>query len=134
MRTLLEDIARDIRHGGRLLGRTRGFTLTAVFVLAVCIGANSAVFSTVNALLLRPLPFPHLEQLVDISFGERDRPLQDFEHAPGIELVGAQLPWNFPVTGTDGIRNLYSLRVTADLIPLLKIPAAVGRSLTHDDF
>ena len=43
MRTLVEDIARDIRHGWRLLRRARGFTLTAVLVLAVCIGANSAV-------------------------------------------------------------------------------------------
>jgi putative ABC transport system permease protein len=63
MQTLLEDIARDIRHGWRLLRRARGFTLTAVLVLAVCIGATSAVFSTVNALLLRPLPYPRAEQL-----------------------------------------------------------------------
>src|SRR5215218_4371 len=64
MRTFLEDIGRDIRHGWRLLQRARGFTLTAVVVLAVCIGANSAVFSTVNALLLRPLPYPDADRLV----------------------------------------------------------------------
>ena len=86
-----------------------GFGAAVVLALALSIGANSALFTVVNGLLLRPLPFPHSQQIVDIGFSERDRPLQDFEHAPGIEAVGAHLPWNFPVTGKDGIRNLYSI-------------------------
>ena len=71
MHTLLDDVARDIRHGWRLLRRTRGFTLTAVLVLAVCIGANSAVFSTVNALLLRPLPYPNADRLFQVVITNR---------------------------------------------------------------
>src|SRR5436190_22722512 len=66
MKQLLEDVARDIRHAWRLLRRTRGFTLTAVAVLAISIGANTAVFSVINSLLLRPLPFPEPERIVQV--------------------------------------------------------------------
>ena len=60
----LEDLSRDARHAGRVLRRARGFTLTAVAVLAICIGANTAVFSVINALLLRPLPYPEADRIV----------------------------------------------------------------------
>ena len=62
----IEDIARDIRHAWRLLRRTRGFTVTAVAVLAISIGANTAVFSVVNSLLLRPLPYPDADRIVQV--------------------------------------------------------------------
>src|SRR4051794_18099659 len=66
MKQLLEDVARDIRHAWRLLRRTRGFTVTAVAVLAISIGANTAVFSVINSLLLRPLPYPEPERIVQV--------------------------------------------------------------------
>src|SRR5688572_3832425 len=66
MNGFIEDIARDLRHAWRLLTRTRGFTVTAIAVLAICIGANSAVFSVINSLLLRPLPYPDADRLVQV--------------------------------------------------------------------
>src|SRR5438067_1859121 len=66
MKPFLEDVTRDIRHAWRLLRRTRGFTLTAIAVLAISIGANTAVFSVINSLLLRPLPYPEPERLVQV--------------------------------------------------------------------
>jgi putative ABC transport system permease protein len=66
MRNLVEDVARDIRHAWRLLRRTRGFTATAIAVLAISIGANTAVFSVINSLLLRPLPYPEPERIVQV--------------------------------------------------------------------
>ena len=66
MADFLEDVARDIRHAWRLLRRTRGFTITAAAVLAISIGANTAVFSVINSLLLRPLPYPEPDRLVQV--------------------------------------------------------------------
>src|SRR5258708_3835766 len=60
---LLEGILRDLRLAARQLRRNPGFTLTVVLTLALAIGANTAVFSIVNALLIRPLPFPQPERL-----------------------------------------------------------------------
>src|SRR5215469_2893845 len=54
----------DLRFAGRVLWKDRGFAVTAILTLAVCIGANTAIFAVVNSVLLQPLPLPHPEQLV----------------------------------------------------------------------
>jgi hypothetical protein len=59
----LERFAQDIRYGIRQIRRNPGFTLTAILTLALSVGANTAIFSVVNALLLRGLPYPHPERL-----------------------------------------------------------------------
>ncbi len=123
-----------MRESLRVFRKQPGFAAAVVLVLALCIGANSALFTVVNALLLRPLPFPHSEQLVEVSIPERRAQLEDLEPARSIESVGAFGPWNIAVTGADGVRMAYSMRVTADLIPLLRIRPALGRALTRADF
>src|SRR5437899_9957845 len=107
-----------MRGSLRVFRTDPGFATAAVLVLALCTGANSALFTVVNALLLRPLPFPHSEQLVEISVPERRALLEDFKPARSIELAGAFVAWNYAVTGVDDVRMAYTLRVTADLIPL----------------
>jgi hypothetical protein len=62
----LDILLQDLRYTFRTLGRDRGFTLVAILILALGIGANIAVFSVVNTLLLRPLPFPDSQQLARI--------------------------------------------------------------------
>src|ERR671915_1940885 len=63
----VEKWIRDFTHAARSLGRAPGFTLVVVVTLALAIGANSAIFSVVDAVLLEPLPFPRADRLVDIA-------------------------------------------------------------------
>jgi predicted permease len=123
-----------MREFARIFQTQPGFAGAVVLVLALCTGANCAFFTVVNALMLRPLPFPHSEQLVELSVPERRARLDDFQRARSIELAGEFTAWNFAVAGSDGVRMAYTLRTTADLIPLLQLRPAMGRSLTRADF
>ncbi len=62
----METLLQDLRYGLRMLMKNRSFTMISVLALALGIGANSAIFSVVNALLLKPLPFKNLDRLVAV--------------------------------------------------------------------
>ncbi|MGH7653629.1 MAG: ADOP family duplicated permease [Gemmatimonadaceae bacterium] len=86
MHERIEELAQDLRHAARGLARRPGFTVTAVLTLAIGIGANTAIFSAVNALMFRPLPFRNPGQLADVSFSAPAR-----DGAPPV----TGLPWSW---------------------------------------
>jgi hypothetical protein len=71
---LMESVAQDVRYGVRLLLKHRGFSLVAVLTLALGIGATTAISGVIDAVMIRPLPYPHPEQLVGVSVADRAQP------------------------------------------------------------
>ncbi len=123
-----------MRESLRVFKTQPGVAVAVVLVLGLCLGANSALFTVLNALVLRPLPFPHSDRLVEISIvGPRTR-LADLESVRSIESAGAFEARAFAVAGADGVHVAFGFRVTRDLIPLLEIRPAIGRALTRNDF
>src|SRR3979411_2750517 len=73
----MHSLLRSLRHSVRLLLKTPGFTVTAVLILGFGIGANTAIFSLIDAVLLNPLPFPKADRLVEIFQSRTDNGLLD---------------------------------------------------------
>jgi putative ABC transport system permease protein len=140
----------DVRYGVRMLGRNPGFTTVAVLTLALGIGANTAMFSVVNAVLLRPLPFQDPERLVQL-LTRRDDPragsrrgsvgdtlcLLDFDQArkrnhvfEGMAAVGGA---SFVEYEKEEPRKVLGAWVSAEFFPLLGVQPAWGRGFRPEE-
>jgi putative ABC transport system permease protein len=134
----------DVRHAVRLLVREPGFTTAAVLTLALGVGANVAVFSVVNALLLRPLPYPDAERLMVLQHRDTRTGLTKDFIAIGdfIDMRARQQSFE-SLTAYNGGRNtvfgqgdpfdVVMLQVTPDLLDALRTRPVAGRALTVDD-
>ncbi len=120
----LESLVRNVRHSVRALSRTPGFTIAVVLTLALGIGANSAVFSALDAVLLRPLPFPEADRLVQLRQAQKDSPETNI--AP-IRLED----WNRLNTTFDAITGYYTEDVSDTSGEL---PAIVRRAFVAPRF
>lgn len=135
-------MARDeLRQAWRALGAHLPFAATAVLITALAIGANTAVFSLVNAVLVSPLPFPHASQLVEVTGRrldvERDPiSLPDYldlrDGNRSFAVLAAAFQWSANVTGGEAER-LQGMRATSNLFTALGTQAALGRTLVPDD-
>ncbi|MGC1105296.1 MAG: ABC transporter permease [Candidatus Acidiferrales bacterium] len=91
----LQDLAQDVRYGLRMLRKSPGFTAIAVLTLALGIGANTAIFSVVDSLLLRPLPVKNPDQLTVLGFRQGQGPLNDQFSLPDLQDIRAQTTSSF---------------------------------------
>jgi hypothetical protein len=133
---------KEIRRCVRILLRRPGFSSVCVLTLALSIGANTAIFSAVNATLLRQLPFGHASRIVWIS-GVRpvrsDAPfsLPDFldyrDHVGSLDSLSAVGSWSGNLTGQGDTEQLNGVRVSANLFETLGVPAVLGRTLEPED-
>jgi predicted permease len=145
---LVEVMIQDIRFGLRQLRRNPGFTAVAILSLALGIGATTAIFSVVNGVLLKPLPYPHQERLVEVgldlpginqfnwplsppeyfTFREQSRTFQDI----GLYYTGfgAGL-YSANITGHGRPEHVPALGVTDGVLPILGVTPLLGRSFTR---
>ncbi len=130
---MLSGILRDLRFALRLLAKSPGFTAVAVGSLALGIAVNTSLFTVVNALLLRPLPYGRPDDLVEISLPRRTIPMDELRQARSFESVGAYSPANFPVAGDEGTKLVFGCRVSAGMFSLLDVQPALGRVFTANE-
>src|SRR5262245_13092647 len=135
----------DLRYGARMLLKKTGFTLIAVFTLALGIGANTAIFSVVNSVLLRPLPYPNAERLMTIWEDHRARngPVNEWTSPPGFEdwrdqaksfdHVVALQNWQPTLTGQGEPEQLFGAQVSHDTFAMLGVTPALGRSFRPEE-
>jgi len=122
----------DIRHAIRAFLRTPGFTLAAVLTLGLGIGATTAIYSVVHAVLLRPLPYPNAERLVTARGSLPD--LRDFDESnQSFEAMATWASNLYNLRSGDETDQVRSGQVTANLLPLLGVQPVLGRNFTADD-
>lgn len=138
----MQALIQDMRFAVRLLIKHRGFTTVAVLTLALGIGANTAIFSLVNAVLLRPLAYENPEQLFWIwsSRTDRDRSnfsLPDFidykDQNRTLEQMSGFAEWGANLIGAGEPERVLGVRSSANIFQLLKVRAALGRTLLAED-
>src|SRR5262245_7542576 len=136
-----EEVTRDVRHAARGLWRSPGFSLAVILTLALGIGGNIAVFSVVDQLLLRPLPYPDGDQLVMV---EESRGLNALDASPANWLdwqresrafrrFAAWQPWTFTMTGAGEPRRVHAQLVSSEFFPLLGVAPVLGRTISDED-
>jgi putative ABC transport system permease protein len=140
----IEDMWHDLRYGMRTLLKNSGFTLIVVTTLALGIGANTAIFTVVNAVLLRPLPYPEADRLVQIMrsawFGQSEavsastflywqQHNQVFEAIAAFDLLGT----GFSLSSGGEPEHVSRLRVSADYFRVFGAAPALGRSFTSEE-
>jgi putative ABC transport system permease protein len=135
----LKTLAQDMRYGLRMLAKNPGFTAIAVLTLALGIGANTAIFSVVNAVLLRPLPYHDPGRLVVILQGKGSGPVSPAnfvdwrEQNQVFEKMGAAEWWSPNLGGEDTPEHLNALHITPDILALLEVNPMLGRIFTPEE-
>ena len=141
--TTLETVWQDVRYGLRMLRKNSGFTAVAVLTLALGIGANTAIFSVVNGVLLRPLPYPDPDRIVMVyetyrprfdrsttspgNFHDWQEKNEVFEHMAAINYT------SYTLTGNGEPERVPTARVSPAFFPLMGVRPVLGRGLLPEE-
>ena len=134
----METLYQDLRYSLRNLARTPAFTAVALITLALGIGANTAIFSVVNVVLLRALPYADPDRLVVLLHKGRNPAshgnFMDWKRDNHVfESMAAAESWTPNLTGVDNPQELPGLRVTPEMFPTLGVAPLLGRNFTADE-
>lgn len=138
----MQTLWQDLRYGVRMLLKQPGFTALAVLMLALGIGATTAIFSVVNAVLLHPLPYPQADRLVALSLNDSDGELGNTGYATFVdwqaraqsfEQLALIRPWGGTLTGQGEPENIQGMRVTPDYFKLLGVAPVLGRDFRAEE-
>ncbi|HWO01613.1 MAG TPA: ABC transporter permease [Blastocatellia bacterium] len=130
----MNKLLQDLRFGTRLLIKRPGFTLVAIITLALGVGANTAIFSVVNAVLLRPLPYPDSERLFTMRSNQSVPDLDDIKaQNQSFQFLGGSVLQALDFTGEAEPVQVQAALCTEDLFDALGVKAAIGRTISPDE-
>jgi putative ABC transport system permease protein len=141
---LLETLFQDVRYAARMMRRSPAFTITAVLTLALGIGANTAVFSVVNTVLLRPLPYPDSDRLVQLWSTNPNTDhwgmwtayprFEDWRRQNTVlEEMATTRTWVINIKGSDHPESLLGVITSSQLLELLRVRPILGRGFLPEE-
>src|ERR1700746_2365378 len=138
----MNGVLQDVRYALRQLRKSPGFTAVAVLTLALGIGANTAIFSVVNGVLLNPLPFPNANRIVSLFQDKPDFPEGSISYPNfldwqrdnhSFEAIAAYR-WAYgSITGSGQAEEVPAQHVSATFFPILGVKPALGRNFNADE-
>jgi putative ABC transport system permease protein len=140
----METLFQDLRYAGRAFSREPGFAALAILTIAVGVGANAAIFSIVNAVLLRPLPFPRASELVIVSQANRQTRQSLGDAAPAnfldwrtrnhsFSAMAANRPFALTIASADHPERIAGAMVNANYFDVLDVKPVLGRAFEPGD-
>ena len=138
----MQTLVQDIKYGVRMLLKNPGITAIVILALALGIGANTAIFSVVNSVLLRPLPYEEADRLVFLNeksavLDEMSISYPNFEdwrtQNQSFEKIGVYNRSSYNLTGAGEAERIVTGQVSADLFSVLRVNAGLGRVFTNDE-
>jgi len=141
---MLQELTRDVRFGLRMLARSPGFTMVALITMALGIGATTAIFSVVNGVLLKPMPYPEAERIVYLAENNLSRGWPTFALSPlnfsdwqeqnrSLELMATYQSRSVTYTGGERPRRLAAYEVSEEYLQVLGGGPVVGRGFAEED-
>jgi putative ABC transport system permease protein len=139
---MMNTLWQDLRYSSRMLLKRPGFALVAVITLALGIGANTAIFSVVNAVLLRPLPYADANRLVWLSEQHEEIPSRWISYpnfldwqsrSQSFEAMATIRGWQMILTGSGDAQAVSARMVTADYFRVMRVQPALGRGFTPEE-